>query len=323
MSEKVITQRESFYWNKNRPKMDISGQRYGRWLVIERATDCSRGRSRWLCRCDCGREATVVTNNLRSRKSTSCGCYKIERTIETKKFTLTGKRFGRLLVLRESNNKKGGRTTWLCRCDCGREKTIVGKTLTNGATKSCGCLRNERVADVCKKFKSKNDFLRSAISSLSVMFPRIPKCDNPVNINGLVNVSCKMCGKIFTPSRIEIERRINAYVGKVGGENNFYCSESCKNSCSTYGVRSDSVDLQISPSTSTQKHARSCQTKTLKQLQCDHSQGQSYCEKCGDYIDVELHHTLPIAEFGEEAINPAGHMLLCAGCHVNIHAECR
>ncbi len=51
---------------------------------------------------------------------------------------LTGKRFGRLMVV-EKTRQSDGRDWWLCRCDCGREKEIVGKSLRRGLTKSCGC----------------------------------------------------------------------------------------------------------------------------------------------------------------------------------------
>jgi hypothetical protein len=53
---------------------------------------------------------------------------------------LIGKRFGHLEVLSnvcllaESRQK-----LYLCRCDCGIEKLIVGSSLKAGRTKSCGC----------------------------------------------------------------------------------------------------------------------------------------------------------------------------------------
>lgn len=55
---------------------------------------------------------------------------------------LTGKRFGRYVVIKRDKNKNG-HTTWLCRCDCGNEKVVVGQSLKTGATMSCGCLNKE------------------------------------------------------------------------------------------------------------------------------------------------------------------------------------
>ena len=67
---------------------------------------------------------------------------------------------------------------------------------------------------------------------------------------------------------------------------------------------------------------RNCQNDMLKQSQCDDNLNQSYCEKCGDFIDVELHHTLLVSKYGKDSINSAGHILLCPGCHVGLHGKC-
>ncbi len=55
---------------------------------------------------------------------------------------LTGKRFGRLKVI-ERAKSQCGRACWKCQCDCGNIKIIIGKSLRNGNTKSCGCLMKE------------------------------------------------------------------------------------------------------------------------------------------------------------------------------------
>lgn len=63
---------------------------------------------------------------------------------------LQGKRFGRLIATSFVSffKKDRWRTYWICKCDCGNEKTIVASSLTCGLTKSCGCLRNERVSRI-------------------------------------------------------------------------------------------------------------------------------------------------------------------------------
>lgn len=55
-----------------------------------------------------------------------------------KKLDLTGQRFGMLTVLQPAENA-GGRTVWLCRCDCGRETLVKTCHLRSGHTGSCGC----------------------------------------------------------------------------------------------------------------------------------------------------------------------------------------
>lgn len=56
---------------------------------------------------------------------------------------LTGRRFGRLVVIERTNEKAGRNYKWLCLCDCGTYKTIRGSGLTHGEALSCGCLHGD------------------------------------------------------------------------------------------------------------------------------------------------------------------------------------
>jgi len=53
--------------------VDLVGQRFGSWLVLAKGSS-TRGLTRWLCRCDCGVERTVIGVHLRQGRSLSCGC---------------------------------------------------------------------------------------------------------------------------------------------------------------------------------------------------------------------------------------------------------
>ncbi len=55
---------------------------------------------------------------------------------------LTGKRYGRLTVLKRMATKNG-HAAWLCRCDCGNVKSVSSNSLRRGTVKSCGCYRAE------------------------------------------------------------------------------------------------------------------------------------------------------------------------------------
>lgn len=61
---------------------------------------------------------------------------------------LIGKRFGRLKVVSRAENTKWRESRWNCVCDCGKETTVLGRSLTRGVTSSCGCLQRERVAEM-------------------------------------------------------------------------------------------------------------------------------------------------------------------------------
>lgn len=57
-----------------------------------------------------------------------------------------GNVYGYLTVINRAENDKDGRARWLCKCKCGKEVVVRGKSLRNGNTKSCGCYQKERAA---------------------------------------------------------------------------------------------------------------------------------------------------------------------------------
>jgi hypothetical protein len=64
-----------------------------------------------------------------------------------KTFDMTGMKVGRLTVLRASE-AVNGRAVWVCACECGVEKAILGKHIRSGQVVSCGCKKKEpRVSD--------------------------------------------------------------------------------------------------------------------------------------------------------------------------------
>lgn len=64
---------------------------------------------------------------------------------------LTGKRFGRLVVLERGPNQ-GRNTTWFCQCDCGRTVRVLGNNLRyKNGTRSCGCrIEENRIKAITK-----------------------------------------------------------------------------------------------------------------------------------------------------------------------------
>jgi len=61
---------------------------------------------------------------------------------------LSGKRFGRLLVVSKYGSSKNRKTIWKCLCDCGNEKNILGDSLKTNKTVSCGCYNKELVREL-------------------------------------------------------------------------------------------------------------------------------------------------------------------------------
>ena len=62
---------------------DLTGQKFGKLTVIEEAP--SDGRTKWLCKCDCGNTVIVNAENLTSGNTTSCGCKRAETLFAQRK----------------------------------------------------------------------------------------------------------------------------------------------------------------------------------------------------------------------------------------------
>lgn len=60
-----------------------------------------------------------------------------------KKLELLEKTFGRLTVIQEAGKTSNGMYLWKCRCVCKNYITITGTSLTQGHTRSCGCLHKD------------------------------------------------------------------------------------------------------------------------------------------------------------------------------------
>lgn len=68
------------------------------------------------------------------------------------KINLEGKKFGRWTVIKDSGKRdSSGNIMWECRCECGNTACVKGKSLTSGASKSCGCLQREIASETMKK----------------------------------------------------------------------------------------------------------------------------------------------------------------------------
>lgn len=63
---------------------------------------------------------------------------------------MLGMKFGRLMVLSRAANRPqgGGIARWVCRCECGNIVDFPGARLRSGGTKSCGCLRRDRMGAI-------------------------------------------------------------------------------------------------------------------------------------------------------------------------------
>lgn len=108
---------------------EMIGMKFGHLTVI--GID-DKERYRLICKCDCGTVKSIRKSGLISGETKSCGCQRFKIK------DLTNMRFGKLVAIKPVGRKRR-KVVWLCKCDCGKEVEVVGTSLSNGNTKSCGC----------------------------------------------------------------------------------------------------------------------------------------------------------------------------------------
>lgn len=60
------------------PLINLTNQTFGRLTVFERAKNNKSNKTKWKCRCSCGKITTVFASHLKSGHTISCGCLKEE-----------------------------------------------------------------------------------------------------------------------------------------------------------------------------------------------------------------------------------------------------
>jgi hypothetical protein len=92
-----------------------------------------------------------------------------------KTLDMAGARFTRFLVMETAGSDKHGNAKWLCSCDCGNKKVVLGQSLRSGMTQSCGCLNREINA------KRSTTHGMAHTSDYKSWHAMIQRCTNPNN----------------------------------------------------------------------------------------------------------------------------------------------
>src|SRR5665647_2461398 len=102
------------------------------------------------------------------------------------KIDLTDRVYGRLTVVKYAGTDKGNHQLWICKCECGNEKTARAGHLNSGYTKSCGCLLKENMSRISKQ----NSDYRTKEKLYDVWTTMIQRTENP-KANGYKNYGGK------------------------------------------------------------------------------------------------------------------------------------
>lgn len=161
------------------------GSTVGRWTVLSETR--KSGRKYYMCQCECGTVKEIYYRSLETGVSQSCGCLRKELQKENA-MDLTGERFGRLVVLRRNPEKVDH---WICRCDCGRDKSIRGTSLRKeDGTRSCGCIQAEFAVgqgarSVRENTRKQIEADKALRTNLQVIKTKQPPKNNTSGVKGL------------------------------------------------------------------------------------------------------------------------------------------
>ena len=128
---------------------------------------------------------------------------------------------------------------------------------------------------------------------------------------GYLLVRCKYCNKWFHPTNSNVRH----YIQAGDGTSNLYCSNGCKKSCPTYGMRKYEKGFR-------QNTSREVQPE-LRKLVLERDNWT--CQKCGRSKDEDInlilhcHHTEPVKSNPIESADMDNCVTLCKECHKEAH----
>lgn len=130
--------------------------------VLEKAPlRSANGAVKWTCQCECGAMVDRESQQLRNGYAFSCGC------ITRRMRDAVGKRFGRLVVMKNAGTTKRKSQIVSCLCDCGNTHNVVLSALVQNLVVSCGCFHSESVAK-----RNKDTALSEGVASFNSLLYR-------------------------------------------------------------------------------------------------------------------------------------------------------
>lgn len=225
-------------------KLDLTNQRFGRLVAMYEGPK-HNNRTTWHCKCDCGNEKNILTSQLTSGRTQSCGCLQRERTrlANQNKTIQSGQKFNLLTVLnREENGSK-----WICQCDCGNIIRVSTQKLLSNSTQSCGCYQKKRASEIHFKSLVGQRYGKLTVLNLNIQksntqikfYDCLCDCGNIVTVraSNLISNSTQSCGCLrISHGELKIKMILEQYNIPYTMEQSF---ETCINPLTRKKLRYD------------------------------------------------------------------------------------
>lgn len=244
-------------------------------------------------------EIRISTVNSANRYGHTCckRCAKELRWID-----LSGKRYGRLIVLGLSHKNDLSESYWSCRCDCGTETVVSHSALRGGRTQSCGCY-NREMSTLKNSGKNNHNFVDlegrrfSRLTALEYLggskWKCVCECGNRTEVDSyeLQSGGTQSCGCLI------MERM-------CGADNPAYKPDlTDEDRLTAVRIRNSVESLEWRKSI----YARDCYACIV-------------CHDCAGG-NLNAHHVFSFADYPEYRLNKDLGVTLCEDCHKHFHNE--
>lgn len=264
------------------------GTIFGKVVVEEYIGSNADGRRVYRCRCECGKEAILASYQLTDNQQPSCNNCKLTVAVD-----LAGKEYGRLTAIQPIRERKSGQIVWECKCECGNTTFVRAACLTNGHTRSCGCLQRDVVS------KDHLDWIGKKYGRLTIVkrvgHKWLCRCD--CGNETLVRSNCIADGRTKSCGCFRVENisgpKCRFWRGGVTEEQR--------------GIRGISAYFTWG------KHVK--------------KRDGYVCQKCGvsagevDKKEIHAHHVKNFIDALDEALDIDNGITLCEECHKSFHKQ--
>ena len=224
-----------------------------------------------------------------------------------------GDKFYQWTVIKEDQVRDKGRNIrFICRCDCGTIRSVAGRYLRNGKTKSCHCINRNpsktvtRICPVCKKEYRIKDHMKKKFCSIECAYKgRSYKRTNKTRV--FVTLKCASCGTMFQREKSSV----------TSSKKNF-----CSNVCQHKYMRGSNTVMWRGGVSRAYKFGY--HTKAYKDWRDKVFTRDKYvcrcCRQNGGYLQahhIEGFNHNPLLRFSVK-----NGITLCRKCHMEVHSKC-